>query len=498
MLNLRTSLLLVSLALAAPGSSVAGDRAVELPFRQGMRMLIENNLRLESARLGPDAANAAARSAAGAFDPALFGSFSRSDATTPLSARSSVAAGGLGSVESESYSLSAGISGRTGIGTEYRFEVRDDWTADSFSGFDYEYESFTGVTVRQPLLKGVRSDEARSLELSLVDREISGHRFRQALTEELYGYAGAWWDLATARRSLEARREARRLAETLRDVGRKKLEAGVISRLELVQAESAVAARKEDELAAAKAVRDADRRLRELIADDAAASGNAELAPVGEGPLGPPAGGLDEAASVALSTRPDYLELKKALEKERISVRYAADRTWPSVDLEASWGLQGLGDSLSRSFSSIDSNPRWSVGLAFSYPIGNRQARGGLEAAGLEARQALLKLKQTEREIVLRLSAAFAAIEADMQRVEAADEAVRLAEATLAAEEKRLEAGRSTTFNVLRIQEDLLLARLKRLRAAADYNMALAGFYREKGTLIEELGIRITDIKEAR
>lgn len=496
MTDLRKILLFFTISMAA-STAAAQDRTVELPFRQGMRMLLENNLQLKSASLDPRIAEARARSAMGAFDPTLFGSFQKGDSSRPLSTRSSVAAGGLKSIESDSNSFNAGLSGRTGIGTEYRLEVRDDWTADTFSGFDYEYESFTGVTVRQPLLKGRESAEALSLALALSERQISEERFRQALFDALAEYSGAWWELLTARQAFDVRGESLRLAETLLDLNRRKLEAGAISRLELVQTESAAASRREDMLVAGKAVQDAQRRLKELIVEDAFATSDDEFMPVGHGILKPVTQNLQEAISTALSVRPDYIEQKKLLERERITLKYAANQAWPEVDVEASYGFNGLGDSLRDSFSSIDSNPEWSLGLFFSYPLGNRGARGELAASELTSRQALLRLKQIERETVLRLKNALQEIEADLKRIEAAGEAVRLAEETLVAEERKLEAGRSTTFNVLRIQEDLLLARLKRLDAVSDYNMALVGFYREKGTLIEELGIRISDIKEA-
>lgn len=497
MINLRTSLLLASFLFTASGTAAAQDKRVELPFRQGVRMLIENNLQVKSSMLDPRIAEARVRSAQGAFDPTLFGSFSRGEASMPLSARSSVAAGGLKSIESETYNFNAGISGMTGIGTEYRFEVRDDWTADTFSGFDFEYESFTGVTVRQPLLKGFESDDSLTLSLALRDREISEQRFKQTLFDALTGYSEAWWDLMSARQALDVRRDSLRLAEVLLDLNRKKLEAGSISRLELVQTESAAASRREDVLVAEKAVQDAQMRLKELIASDAYAIRDDELVPVGDGTLRPVSQSLEDSISTALSARPDYIEQKKTLERDRITLKYAANQAWPEVDIEASYGFNGLGESFTRSFKGIDSNPEWSVGLVFSYPLGNRGASGELEAARLEARQAVLRLKQMEREIVLRLDGALQEIETDLKRLEAADEAVRLAEETLDAEGKKLEAGRSTTFNVLRIQEDLLLARLKRLDAVSDYNKALAAFYREKGTLLEELGIRITDIQEA-
>ena len=496
MLNLRTSVLLVSFFLTASGAAASDGQRVELPFRQGMRMLIENNLQVKASRLDPRIAGANVLSAQGAFDPELFGSFKRGDASMPLSARSSVAAGGLRSVESQAYSFNAGISGTTGLGTEYRFEVRDDWTADTFSGFEFEYESFTGVTVRQPLLKGFGNGELLALTVALKDKTASEQRFRQFLSDALSEYAGAWWALMSARGGLEVRRESLQLAETLLEVNRKKLEAGALSRLEVVQTESAAASRKEDLLVAQKSVQDSQRRLKELIAADAYAMRDDELVPVGEGTLRPASGATGDAVSTALSARPDYMELKTALERERIVLKYRADQAWPEVDLEASYGFNGLGDSFSRSFSDINSNPEWSVGVVFSYPLGNRAARGELEAARLQAAQAVLRLKRLEQEIVFRLGGALEQIETDLKRLEAADEAVRLAEETLDAEEKKLEAGRSTTFNVLRIQEDLLLARLKRLDAVSDYNTSLVAFYREKGTLLEELGVRITDIEE--
>lgn len=497
MLNLRTSALIVSVFLAASGIAAAGERRVELPFGQGMAMFLENNLQVRASRLDPKIAGAAVTSARGAFDPELFGSFRRSDSSMPLSSRSSVAAGGRSSVESESYNFNAGVTGTTGLGTEYRFEVRDGWTADSFSGFEYEYESFTGVTVRQPLLRGFQDGGLMALNVALKDRTASEQRFRAFLTDALSEYAGAWWDLMSSRGALEVRSESLSLAETLLEVNRKKLEAGVLSRLELVQAASAAASRREDLLVAEKAVREAERRMKELITPDAYAMRDDEIVPVGGASLRPASGQPADAISAALEARPEYMELKTALERERIILKYAENQAWPEVDLEASYGFNGLGDTFTGSFSNMDSNPQWSVGVVFSYPLGNRAAKGELESARLQATQAVLRLKRLEQEIVLRVSAALKQLETDVRRLEAADESVRLAEETLEAEEKKLEAGRSTTFNVLSIQEDLLLARLKRLDAVSSYNTSLVSFYREKGTLLDELGVRITDLEEA-
>lgn len=497
MLNLRALVYSLSFLLIASSAAAAERQRVELPFRQGVKMLLENNLQIRSSRLDPAISGAQVLSAAGAFDPGIFASFKRADSSRPLSTRSSVAAGGLKSVESEAYSFNAGIEGTTGLGTEYRFEVRDDWTADTFSGFEYEYESFTGVTIRQPLLKGFGDAASIGLSVAIKDREETEHRFAQSLMSALNEYADSWWALRSAAGAIEARKESVSLAGTLLEVNRKKLEAGSLSRLELVQAEAAVSARTQDLLVAQKTFEDTQTRLKELIAEDAYAISDDELVAVGDWTLRPVAQSVDDAVSSALSARPDYLELKAALEKQRIVLKYSADQSWPEVDLEASYGFNGLGDSFSNSFEGLDANPEWSVGLLFKYPLGNRAARGEHLAARLRMRQAVLKLKRLEQEIVLGLVAASRNLETGLGRVRAADEAVRLAEQTLDAEEKKLEAGRSTTFNVLQIQEDLLAAKLKKIDAVSAYNAALAAYYAQKGTLAEELGVRITDIEEA-
>lgn len=480
----------------------AGAEKLELGFRNGLFMLIENNLELGVRRLEPRIADARVLGAYGAFDPVAFGSFSRQDIARPLSSRSSVAAGGLRSIESESYYLNAGVTGRTGLGTQYTLEVTSAWTADTLSGQEFEYESFTGVSVRQPLLRGYGDSNLLEINIARKDRQISGEQLKRALLDAAALYGEAWWALMNARGALDVRSETLRLAEVLLEAGRKRLEAGVISRLELVQAEAAVASRREDLLISRKAVQAAERSLKSLIAGDPYAMAGTEVVPAGDGTLKPSPkpsdDGFETLVAKALETRPEYLEARAALERNSIQARYAKNLGYPAVDFEARYGYSGLGDSFSDSFSRLDSNPQWLVGLAFSYPLGNRTARGSREATSVEALQLKMLLKRLEQEIVLRLDEAIKAIDTDGKRLEAADASVALAEETLAAEEKKLEAGRSTTFNVLRIQDDLLQSRLKRLDAVSGYNLTLLRFYREKGTLLEELGINIKDASEVR
>jgi outer membrane protein TolC len=65
------------------------------------------------------------------------------------------------------------------------------------------------------------------------------------------------------------------------------------------------------------------------------------------------------------------------------------------------------------------------------------------------------------------------------------------AEAALDAEQKKFENGMSTSFEVLRIQNDLFSAQLAEIRAVLDYTKAIADLERAQGTLLEARGLSL-------
>lgn len=460
-------------------------------------MVLENNLDITIERITPRIAEAGILSERGAFDIELFGSIKRHDTETPLSTRASVAAGGLSTIKSEVYSLETGITGKTPIGTTYTLETRNDRTADTLSGFADEYDSFTGVTITQPLLKGFGTDSNRlKINLARKDRDISVNRLRQMIIETVARFGAAYWDLASAKAGLRVMAESEELAGALAEINRKKLEAGAASALEVTQARAAASVRKDDVITAERLVRDRENELKLLISEDVYGlkdTGIITDEPGADESLTAEEETLDESVEKALHSRPDYLEAKDEIEKSRLQVIYASDQKYPKVDLEASYGFNGLGASFRDSYAGIGSSPEWTVGLVFSYPLGNRASLGESKSASLKSAQSLLRLKKLEQSIILGLDAAQKDIETAKARVEAARVSTVLTRESLDAEEKKLAAGRSTTYNVLLVQEDLAKARLNEIEAVTDYNKALINYFKEKGSLLEGYGFEMEE-----
>ena len=142
----------------------------------------------------------------------------------------------------------------------------------------------------------------------------------------------------------------------------------------------------------------------------------------------------------------------------------------------------GYGDSLSellgRDF------PNWSVGVNFTYPIGNRTARNSRVRAQIAAEQYAAVLRRAELQIASEVRTVARAVETNFKRVATTRAARTLQTRRLDAEEKKFAAGMSTNFLVTQAQRDLALSEVSEIRAIADYNKSLVDFER-----VQEAGV---------
>jgi len=78
------------------------------------------------------------------------------------------------------------------------------------------------------------------------------------------------------------------------------------------------------------------------------------------------------------------------------------------------------------------------------------------------------------------------------ESVDATKQARVYAEAALDAEQKKYAVGKSTTFTVLQLQNNLTSARSAEIRAQANYQEALTNLAQQEGTTLERRSVDIT------
>ncbi|MGH7395054.1 MAG: TolC family protein, partial [Candidatus Methylomirabilales bacterium] len=202
---------------------------------------------------------------------------------------------------------------------------------------------------------------------------------------------------------------------------------------------------------------------------------------------------LEGSLKDARERRPELLQAQEEVRNQERTYRFARNQLLPTLDLIGKVGTNGLGSTFNDDFDrgASGSFPTVEVGLLFEYPLGNRAARSEAERVRLLLEQARVSLRNVDQRVALEVREAVRQVRTTLERIEATRRARELAAEQLRIEEKRLEAGVSTTFQVLEFQDDLTRAEANEIRASTDYRKALAAIDRVTATSLEKHQLRL-------
>lgn len=188
----------------------------------------------------------------------------------------------------------------------------------------------------------------------------------------------------------------------------------------------------------------------------------------------------------AFRERRDYLSALRAVQARELSLVVARDGMLPLVNLKASLLRNGLGEDFPEAADdgAANSNDDFFVGFSVKVPLQNSAARSRAERARLEKATALLQLKQVERRIILEVHDQIRACRVYFEAAQAEAEAADLQAQKLAEEEKKFVRGRSSIDTIIRYQQDLLAARLKRAQSALRFRLAQVELELREGAIL--------------
>lgn len=493
-----------STSLPASPENPGGELA--LTMSEAVVRALDSNLEVTIERLQPQIAEQRRRLALGMFDPrfdftAISESFER-----PQNTRDFFATGRAVEVLSEDNIRFEGmLGGMLPTGTRYNVAIRsyslkNTLNREALARFYPEYTSSVSFTITQPLLRGFGT-KATMAEVDIARMELKSaeEALRGRVDQIAAGVLDAYIEAQYARELVRVITDRIAVAERLRQENAKRLEQGLMAPIDVMQAESTKASAEIELIRASSFQVEAENRLRELIFSDfvAAADIRFELVdPLAEVAL---AESLPALRNLALERSAEYRLAQQRVDTEKLRVRYARNQFMPRLDFQASVGLNGLGADYGDSFSDFGERdqPDITVGLIGSIPITFAQERARLRQTLLTLRAAEFDLKRTANRLVTQVHTAHTRVFSAKQRADSAALAVTAAEAALAAEERRLANGLTTSFNVLRLQDELAQARVNRLEAVAEGQKALAVLWGVVGTLLERHQIHTTELPGA-
>ena len=351
------------------------------------------------------------------------------------------------------------------------------------------------MTLTQPLLRNAGIDVNKTfIRIAQNNAAVEEHVFRDRVLTVLATVEQTYWELVFANENLKVAEAALNAAQNLLAENRAKAKAGVMSIVDVLQAEAAVASRVEQILIAEKAIRDQEDQLRRLLNP-----GENELREdLRLTPQDPPAVALlpislQEAIDIAIERRPEIVQAKKNVDSSELNTNFAKNQLLPTLSFQGTLGLAGLGGNLGNSVNSNFSGDfyNYGAGLVLSYPLGNRSAWSTYNKRQMEGRNAQVSLVSVRQQIIVGVREAVRRVQTDFKRIETTRSARIMAEKQLQAEQERLKVGLSTTRFVLEFQRDLATAQGNELRAIVDYNKSLSNLERHKATTLDRYNLEI-------
>ncbi len=483
--------------VAVASASGQTNSVRELSLKEAVDLALKHNFDVRIEQFSPQIARFNYEGAEAFYDPNLEIGVVQRNATRP--GRFDAENRQVGSSTSENTDVDVGIVGTLPTGLTYNIgptlthNTGQDTAGNPFGS----YEGQAGITLRQPLLRNFKIDAARrNILIARKDIEFSELGLSFQLMDVIRNVEQTYFDLVFARENIRVQEKGLELANRLVTENRRRVEVGTLAPLEQRQSEAQAADTRAQLISAQGAYEQQQNALKNLISDNYREWHGVEIVPNEKLLVIPEKFDVMDSWQRGVANRPDLNQLRIDVERRDINVRYQQNQMLPSLDLVGSYGRAGSDDTVGSVARDIrrEDYPFYSYGVVLSVPLSRKGVRSAYANTKAVRDQAKLRVEQAEQTVMVQIDDAIKSARTNLERVEATRAARQYAEEALAAEGKKLEAGRSTSFVILQLQRDLTSARSQEIRAISDYNKALSQIaFTEGSTLLNnnlELNVR--------
>lgn len=485
----------------APVSPPQGSQ-FQITADEAVRLALENNLGIRAGRLGPQVQALILSQTRASYAPTLISSIAKNSSTTPPE---DFLTGSGTALTNAGLRTNGGLQQLLKWGGG-RYQVTLDGarstTSNAGSVYNPRLSSNLSASYTQPLLRNFSIDTLRQQLLAgQKEQEIVDLQLQQQLTQTARAVRSAYYDLVGAIGQLQVAQQSLDLAnESLRN-NQRRVEVGTIPPIDIVEAQAEVSRNEEAVIINEAQVRAFEDALRTLVLNPSQPDfWTARIAPSEQPVLAAQAVDVEGAIRSAIDRRTDLAQLRRQVDQTDISIRYARNQKLPALDLITSYnaiGLAGIQNefnysagvipapivrSSQRSFGTAlrdvfrNDFRTWAVQLNVSYPLGTSIAGAALAQGRLQREQQVTTIRARELQVAAEVRDAGRQVDTSLKRVEATRKAREFAEKRYEAEQKRMNVGLSTTFQLFQAQRDLATARLAELNAIIAYNRSLVNF----------------------
>lgn len=519
-----------------------GAQPKPLSLRQAVELALQNNADVQISQKNVRTAEFDWQAAAGAFDTRLSAATDFERAKTPLT--NSIFSSGNSTIKSRISTNSVRVEKPlTRFGTILSGEFSNSFqtTNDPFNSFRRSFQPAASFALTQPILKGRNFDDARrQIEVAKKNLNLTDQQFRQKTIEIIAEVQRAYWDLAFALKDLQVQQDAVRDTRAQFETTRRRIEQGATAPIDAVSVENQIARFESQVFASLETVARAQNNLKNLIAADENSNlWNETILPTEDINLDIPDVSLNEAIAAAYENRPELKQNTVSRSINEINQRFYRDRTKPQIDVRLGYTLNGFaGTPNDSAFNFGDPNltarvnelsalvklpplpaappatvpadlnggfnqslanlfrqnfNAFQFGIAFNFPIENRQARAELGKNLVEAEKLDIERRQISQNILAEVRNAAQTLQTLKLRLQSARTQRETAEREFESERRKYESGYAgaSLFVLLDRQKNLTAAKAAEIQIRLELNKAAAEFERSTGNAPKDLAVSI-------
>jgi len=496
-----------------------------LSLDEAIALGLQNNLGVEVSRYTPYVSEMDAEAAWGAYDPVFAGQVQYHELVAPATNAFVPSNFSEASTTDGSAGLQALIP-YLGAGIGVAFSGAKDLTNSGVASLSPEYSSGITFSANVPLMRNlIWNGPWTQVKTSRLAYGSSLDDFETAVMDIVQGIITDYWNLVATREQQRVAEKSLERSRALLDQTQTQYQVGVVSRVEVVQAEAGVASSEFDLIVASNAHRNAQDQLIASVLGRQLQAGTTLLFDPVDNPVYQAVGAVDveRAVATAFEKRPELSALEKQIEQGTIQVRFAKNQRLPQLDASLSYTTLGISGSenpdrinfnapnpptppppavvggFGKSTDFYFAEPRdFTVKGVFTIPIPNTAGRKNVRKAEFQLRQAESSRTRLRQTIIVSVRQAARGLLASAQGVEAAERRRLAAAEQLRAERIRLEHGESTPFDVLQRERDLVEAESQKIAALRAFRDSQAALERAQGTILERRNVVIDQVRALR
>ena len=347
------------------------------------------------------------------------------------------------------------------------------------------------LELTQPLVRGFGDAATARHRRAIAAAEGANVKAELAAEELLRDLVIGYWELAYSAQELQVRKKGVDLAAAQYATTRDARRAGTVADSALRAVEYQQAVREE---ALLRAQVEVEARSLELRRSSGLEISRRELILVPGDRFELDSGNynVDDALDAALADNPRLQALLAEKRAADVDVSLAEDAARPQVDLQLAGTLLGDGPSTGEAVGALGAGGGYALSatLSFQFEIGDAR-RGATTAATQRRSQVVIQAQDLRRMIEVEVVQGVHAVTAARRRAELAEKAIDVAVTTVQAEIANWKAGRTSNFDVLQRQDELIEAELRRARSIADYHVAVARLEFLTGDLLGRYGVQV-------